>query len=78
MAHPGPEAEVSGLFQKWEIATICDMVEFDGEGWARNLLQHICQIMVREKNPILEEEDNPFRKFLHLDRPDPEMDSGNS
>jgi hypothetical protein len=52
------------------------MVEFDGEGWARNLLEHICQIsMVREKNPILEEEDHPFRRFFQLDRPDSGSDS---
>jgi hypothetical protein len=64
LGHPGPVAEVSGLFRRLEIYRLCGMVEFDGEGWARNLLQHICQIMVREENPILEEEDNPLRKFL--------------
>ncbi|RXW14123.1 hypothetical protein EST38_g11733 [Candolleomyces aberdarensis] len=39
-----------------------------------NLLKHIYQVMVREKNPILESEDNPFRRDKYIDEPESESD----
>ncbi|RXW17366.1 hypothetical protein EST38_g8486 [Candolleomyces aberdarensis] len=39
-----------------------------------NLLKHIYKVMVREKNPILESEDNPFNRIFWIDKPESESD----
>ncbi|RXW17756.1 hypothetical protein EST38_g8104 [Candolleomyces aberdarensis] len=42
-----------------------------------NLLKHIYKVMVREKNPILESEDNPFDGIFWIDEPESESDYEN-
>ncbi|KAJ2924837.1 hypothetical protein H1R20_g12269, partial [Candolleomyces eurysporus] len=44
--------------------------------WIRDMLEHIHAVMVCEKNPILDSEDNPFRSFLYKAETDSETDSG--
>ncbi|KAJ2936384.1 hypothetical protein H1R20_g711, partial [Candolleomyces eurysporus] len=39
-----------------------------------DLLKHIYKVMVREKNPILESEDNPFLGDVDIDEPESESD----
>ncbi|KAJ2922750.1 hypothetical protein H1R20_g14372, partial [Candolleomyces eurysporus] len=56
-------------------AILCEL--YDGldhphKGTKHNLLKHIYKIMVREKNPILESEDNPFRWDDEIDEPESE------
>jgi hypothetical protein len=63
MGHPGPDG-----IDMCDIAVdcLCDRVaEGDGQH-AWDLLEHIYEVMVQEKNPILEEKDHPLRGFLKL------------
>jgi hypothetical protein len=61
LGHPGPSG--IQLFRE-VIQDICH----EPSRWEWDLLQHIYDTMVQEKNPILEAEDHPFREFLELKR----------
>ncbi|KAJ2924829.1 hypothetical protein H1R20_g12272, partial [Candolleomyces eurysporus] len=45
-----------------------------GDPYTYNLLKHIYKVMVREKNPILESEDNPFLDDDKIHEPESESD----
>ncbi|KAJ2936036.1 hypothetical protein H1R20_g1059, partial [Candolleomyces eurysporus] len=51
-----------------------DQLDRPNKATKYNLLKHIYKVMVREKNPILELEDNPFLGDDEIDEPESESD----
>ncbi|KAJ2917910.1 hypothetical protein MD484_g2491, partial [Candolleomyces efflorescens] len=61
LGNPGPSG--MQLFRE-----VVEDISHNSSKWERDLLEHIYETMVQSKNPILDEEDHPFRKFLEVNR----------
>jgi hypothetical protein len=48
-----------------EVGRLCGSSD-EFQQWAWDLLEHLYEVMVRDRNPVLEEESHPFDLFLYM------------
>jgi hypothetical protein len=77
LGSPGPgksglfEEVVDRLYQQWkhqgfeaEVGRLVEPLD-KSQHWAWDILEHLYEVMVRDRNPVLEEENHPFDLFLY-------------